>query len=177
MIPKRYVVIVAGLLLLGLGFAAGAYYGVSTKGWNSPLPADRLLDRRSENGPTPLRIAEIVLERKGCLGTCPIYTIILRSDRTAWYIGKRHAVRMGKYYANAPMFERLAAYLEMQHFNSFADEYGNGIYDAGVATTSIVIDGKRKSVTASSPAEPTELWVIDALIDGIAASLSWEKQE
>lgn len=39
-------------------------------------------------------ISEIAIEGTGCFGSCPIYTLILRSDGTATYMGRRNIRRM-----------------------------------------------------------------------------------
>jgi hypothetical protein len=146
--------------------------------WNATLNSDWLLDRRTEHAATRTRISEIVLERSGCFGICPIYRITLRKDRTASYVGKRHVEKVGNYYGEAWQFDRLAHWIEMEHFSSFESEYEKGISDADVVRTSIVLDGRRKTVTTyASGGGPIELWAINAAIDGVAANIRWKKRQ
>lgn len=157
-------------------------YQDALSGWDGPLRSQSLLDRKSEKAPAPIRVTEIVLERHGSpLG--PAYTITFKKGATtrlplgkAWYVGKRHVSKMGTYSGDVWDFDRLAAWIEMQHFSDFDDEYNKGVYEGEIVTTSITIGRVRKTVTNyAAGAGPIELWVINAAIDGVAANIRWEK--
>lgn len=178
----RISVLIALVTLLACVVFGLRTYRDTLNGWDHPLRSQALLDRKSEKAPTPLRVTEIVLERHGSpLG--PAYTITFKKDATtplplgkAWYVGKRHVPMMGTYSGDVWDFDRLAAWIEMQHFSDFDEEYNKGTSEGEVVTTSVTIGGARKTVTNyAAGGGPIELWVIDSAIDGVAANIHWEK--
>lgn len=120
-------------------------------------------------------ITEITLERTACFGFCPIYKLILRSDGTATYIVMRFVERQGTYKAYSSGFEHLAKIIEARRYFSFRDRYTEPVTDLPSAITSVVRNGKRKTVENYGNFGPIELWEIETLIDGVIANARWEK--
>ncbi len=127
---------------------------------------------------TSSRISEIKLKRLGCYGSCPVYEVTLRNDGTATFIGYANVSRIGTYHASEYQFnfDKLADWIEHAGFFELENEYARGWVDAEVVSTSVVNDSIRKTVmTYNSGEPPTELWAIDAVIDGVVARIDWEK--
>jgi hypothetical protein len=120
-------------------------------------------------------ITEITLERTACFGFCPIYKVILRSDNTATYIGMKFVERQGTYKAYISGFEYLAKIIEARRYFSLRDRYTEPISDMPSAITSVVRNGKRKTIDNYGNSGPIELWEIENLIDGLIANARWEK--
>ncbi len=120
-------------------------------------------------------ITEITLERTACYGTCPIYKVILESNGTATYIGMQFVERKGTYKAYISGFEQLAKIIEARKYFSFSASYTEPVTDLPSAITSVVRNGKRKTINNYANSGPIELWEIETLIDGLIANARWEK--
>ena len=157
------------LIILGLFISSTAGLAVMSPQVHA-LPQPTLIN------PLPkVTITEITLERTACFGTCPIYKLILKSDGTAVYIGTRFVERLGTYTAYVSGFEHLAKIIEARRYFSLSDRYTKPVTDLPSAITSVVRNGKRKTVENYGNFGPLELWEIETLIDGVVANARWEK--
>ena len=121
------------------------------------------------------QITEITLERTACFGTCPMYKVTLRRDGTATYAGRRFVERQGTYTGKVYGFDRLAQLMDSRGFFNLKDNYSMRATDLPSAITSAVQAGKRKTIVNYGDAGPVELWGIEKAIDGMMASVKWEK--
>src|SRR5882762_10451032 len=72
-------------------------------------------------------VSEITVERKGCFGSCPFYTLTLRRQGTSVYIGNRRSGGSGHYSAERVAdgeFDRLSKAITDFGFFDLADQYG-----------------------------------------------------
>jgi hypothetical protein len=126
------------------------------------------------------QITEITVERKGCFGGCPVYSITLRRDGSATYIGKRFVERIGTFASKNryPIdFAPLAKVIDYEGFFGLGEKYNVGSVDAEVVTTTVIRNNQSKAVTTfNSGKGPVELWIIDTLLDGVTANIPWQKQ-
>jgi hypothetical protein len=84
-------------------------------------------------------ITEIGLERGGCYGTCPIYTLVLKSDGTFTYKGAQFVEKLGVFSGTIPVyrFNQLAQFLKDSGYMNLQDGYGEigddreTVYNAG----------------------------------------------
>lgn len=129
-------------------------------------------------------ISEISLEHSGCLGSCPVYSVILRSDRTATYTGKFYVKRIGTYKGKIKQsdFAQLVNLIESRNFFSLRDRYdyytiGSQIYatDQDMITLEVVRRGQRKSVEDYGRTGPTELRQIEDAIERIIVRTKWKR--
>jgi hypothetical protein len=129
------------------------------------------------------KVTEISLERKGCLGPCRIYKVMLRGDGSAMYVGKENVDHKGifandKFWPIASEFSQLADAIDRAGFFRLAGEYGADWVDAEVVVTTVTRNGQTKTVTTRNSAkDPKELWLVDTLIDGVVAKVHWVKQD
>lgn len=129
-------------------------------------------------------ISEITLERERCYGGCPVYKVILRRDGSATYIGKENVSLIGQYKSQVfpyqPLgaeFIRLAKLIASQGFLKMNDQYAVLITDSDTVITSVVHNGKRKTIVNYASQAPIELYGIERAIDGVAAQIKWEQDK
>lgn len=157
------------LIALGLVISSSVVFAAMPQQINA-LPQPTIIHPL----PQP-RITEITLERTACYGFCPIYKVILKSDGTATYIGVKFVERTGTYKAYISGFENLAKIIEARRYFSLRDRYTEPVTDLPSAITSVVRNGKRKTVENYGNFGPLELWEVETLIDGLIANARWEK--
>jgi hypothetical protein len=121
------------------------------------------------------QITEVTLERTPCFGTCPNYKVTLRSDGTITYEGKRFVTMMGTYKGQAYGFDKLAQFILAQDYFNLNDNYRIGASDLPSAITSVVQNGKRKTIVDYGGAGPIGLWGIEMSIDGILRNAKLEQ--
>lgn len=121
------------------------------------------------------QITEITLERTACFGTCPMYTLTLRRDGTATYVGREYVERKGTYKGKIYGFDRLAQLVQSRGYFNLKDEYTVNATDLPSAITSVVRSGRRKTIRNYGESGPVELWGIEVAIDGMIANTKWEK--
>jgi hypothetical protein len=121
------------------------------------------------------QITEVTLERTACFGPCPMYTITLRRDGTATYVGRKYTERQGTYTGNFYGFQRLAQFIESKGYFKLKDKYSTPITDAPGTITSVVRAGRRKTVNNYADSGPVELFAIEKAIDGMVANTKWVK--
>jgi len=113
------------------------------------------------------QITEVTLERTPCFGYCPSYKVTLKSDGTIIYEGKKFVQMMGTYKGEVYNFERLAQLISSVNYFGLNDNYRAGVSDLPSAITSVVQNGKRKTIRDYGGAGPIELWGVEMAIDGM----------
>jgi Domain of unknown function (DUF6438) len=136
--------------------------------------SEREIERKVES------ITEIYLARSGdCGGPCPIYSVTLRKDGTASYVGYENVIRPGRHHGkiDSYYFFRLAWLLDSQGFFQMKNEYpedGTVIADASEANVGATRDGRKKDVWEYTGEGPIELWGIEMAIDAVVNEIQWE---
>jgi hypothetical protein len=113
--------------------------------------------------------------RSPCFGTCPNYTFSIYNSGYAIYEGKRNAIMEGTFTTQLTVAEMksLVEVANSINYNSLEDEYDNeNVTDLPSTITSIVIDGKRKSIKCRLRC-PAELRVFQNAFDRLAESKEW----
>jgi len=122
-------------------------------------------------------ITEIGLERGGCYGTCPIYTLVLKSDGTFTYKGVQFVEKLGVFSGTIPVyrFNQLAQFLKDSGYMNLQDGYGEIGDDRETVYTTVVMNGKRKIVMNHGSGGPSTLWAVEQLIDlALANEAIWK---
>jgi hypothetical protein len=126
-------------------------------------------------------ITEVGIERTACFGTCPIYTLIIKSDGTFRYKGVEYVERKGEFTGTLPVeyFHRLAQFIRDSGYMELDDEYRLSATTRPSATTytMVVRNGKRKTVSNYRNAGPTKLWAIESLIDDLLRNAQWRDSQ
>ena len=123
---------------------------------------------------------EITVERKGCLGPCPVYKLSLRKNGTSTYYGEKFVERIGQYSAKEFPgfdFDRLSRAVSDLRVFDLHDEYEAEWIDSERVIVTVVRPSESKTVRSFYFSKaPFELWAVVTLADGIAANLRWVKQ-
>jgi hypothetical protein len=121
------------------------------------------------------QITEVTLERTACYGSCPIYKVTLRRDGTISYKGREFVELKGSYEGKVYGFDRLAQLILSSGYFNLKDRYTINATDLPSTITSVVREGKRKTVTNYGDRGPVELWGIEMAIDGMLKGAELEK--
>lgn len=127
--------------------------------------------------PDKNKITEMTLSRSQCLGTCPLYKILLRRDGTALYRGGANVPLVGDYIGSIDpeTFARLARIVQSRGYFKLWDYYTDNLTDGPTYTVSVVCDGVRKIVSDYDGAGPAELHAVQDAIDNVAGPIQWQK--
>lgn len=122
-------------------------------------------------------ITEIGIEHTPCFGPCPIYTAIFKSDGTFRYTGVSGVgvTRVGDFTGTVPVsyFHELAQFVRDSGYMNLKDGYRRDITDFPTTYTTVVMNGKRKTVMNHANAGPTKLWAIERLTDDLLGVARW----
>jgi TonB family protein len=135
-----------------------------------------LAQQQTSNSATD--ISAIAVDRKGCFGACPKYTLTLRRQGTSTYIGKT-GPRRGLYTAG-PVgvgdFDQLMKAISDVLLFDLPDVIGLVAEDAEEVVVTVTTAEKSKTVTTYDLASaPAPFAAIVMLADTVAARLSWER--
>ena len=124
-------------------------------------------------------ITEIGIEHSGCFGSCPIYTLIVKSDGTFRYNGAKYVERKGEFKGTIQVwhFQQVAQFIRDSGYMELEDWYTRGLTDSATTYTLVVMGGKRKTVSNYANSGPSKLWAIEELIDGLMAKAQWARSQ
>jgi len=119
------------------------------------------------------------IERTVCFGMCPAYKMTIYSDGFVEYEGIRAVDKIG-FYTRTISQVRMDSIVNQAKdigFMDFKDEYDDQmVTDLPSATTTVVIDGKKKSVMRRH-GYPKRILTLEALFDNIMKSGSWTSED
>jgi hypothetical protein len=123
-------------------------------------------------------VSLIGLERTPCFGSCPVYSVTIKSDGAVNYQGEANVERKGKHtgHIDTLKFNRLAEFIREEGFMFLADNYSIPVTDIPSTYTAVTIDGERKSIKNRGNAGPSKLWAIEQLIDKLVLETEWEEK-
>jgi hypothetical protein len=123
----------------------------------------------------PADIREVGLDRGMCFGTCPAYSVVLRSDGTAEWEGRAHVDRIGPHAGriDGKAFARLAKAVMRSGFFDWRDNYSapvtdNPEYRLRVRTTEV-----EKTVRQYATEEPPGFGPLAELVDDAVDAVGW----
>jgi hypothetical protein len=108
-----------------------------------------------------------------------MYTVVLRADGTATYVGRGNVERLGEHSGviEPAMFQRLGALAkEIGFMDDFSSTYSCGVTDNPTVYVSVVSAGKRRTIQHYAPnaTGPMALWWLEHLIDEVANGAEWQ---
>jgi len=123
-----------------------------------------------------LPYSEVKLERRGCFGTCPAYTVTFRRDGTVSYQGGRYVDKLGEHTGRLPLeeFASLGHLLERMRFESLEVAYAAPRNPDTVVVSVTQVDGHTSAVLSSGRRGPPELWTLHRVIDGLLVHVRWD---
>jgi hypothetical protein len=128
-------------------------------------------------------VTEIDFESRASALLCWSHHIVFRADSSATLYTERCRnatpddratfceVKQGRAWG----LEKLARLIEKNGFYALHGKYTANVTDAEFVNTRVVRDGKRTEVVDYAGAGPFELWVVETAIEGVAATVDWEK--
>lgn len=120
----------------------------------------------------------IVLQRSGCFGTCPIYSVEIAGDGRVLYNGERFVAVLGKHRRTIPPAEVRALYDSFRRADFFwlLDDYRAPIFDGPLYSVSLTYDGHSKTVIdylGGAIGMPHDVIDLEDLIDKTANTQRW----
>lgn len=137
-------------------------------GCNGPKKSSAMQDQKT----APERLVH--LDKKGCRGYCPRYTVELYSDGMLKFTGRDHVAMVGD--AERQLTERemasVQSLLGTTSFHTLDELYDNGIVDVPFHTMEINYAGKRKMVKSRGD-KPGAFQELEKLMEVLAQKESW----
>jgi len=128
------------VMTLGITATGGEIQDAYEK-WVRPRPTDmKDEEQRFERLMEPThKVTEIGLERTECFGTCPVYSVVLKSDGTVRYVGTDHVPRKGTRTGEVSTwdFNQLAEYILESGYQDLEVNYEANVADLPVAYTMV----------------------------------------
>ena len=121
-------------------------------------------------------ITEIGIERTGCFGTCPIYTLVVKNDGSFRYVGKANVEHMGAHTGRIRdgAFDWLAQFIKDSRYMGLKDGYVRQVTDLATTYTMVTMKGQSKIVRDYGAAGPSSLLVTEVLIDRLLEGATWD---
>ena len=118
----------------------------------------------------------IYFDRSACFGACPAYTLTLRGDGSAEYIGRSNVENVGVYQSTVDRKSLLLLANEFEKIKFFTlkEVYDAEVTDIPTFTLRYTLNDSTKTVTDRF-APPPGLRDLEKLIDEIADKLDWKK--
>ena len=142
--------------------------------------APRFFDRSKFRPPTlsEVEIARIGIERSGCFGSCPIYSLVVEADGSFEYIGIANVSRIGRYKGKAdPMrYRSVVALMSEARYFSMQDVYSVDVTDQEFVYTMAERGGQAKVIENYAASGPLVLWAIEELIDTLLLTADWDDE-
>lgn len=172
----RFKYTVLGFALISLAFSCkstkNAQEAEAPADSAAPIEETAEVPTSSEQPTERTFFASIV--RTACFGTCPIYNMTIYSDGYVEYNGIRFVPKLGEQTGQIPV-DQLQHFVDKANeieFMEMEDEYDSPITDLPSATTTIVLNGKKKSVRRRHN-YPQRILQFEVLFDDLIETVEW----
>lgn len=127
-----------------------------------------------ERGAELLPFDSIELDRQGCYGICPVYTVTFERSGLARLSAKRGLPQVGIFYGRIDVltYGRLSYAIEQLDFASMNGRWPMSI-DADTAVVTVTSNAGPKRLEDSGQSGPIGLWSIEQIIDAIRSDIVW----
>jgi ankyrin repeat protein len=120
----------------------------------------------------------MTLERTGCFGTCPGYSVEIHGDGTVKYTGKSYVVVTGEHrdHISAEQVSELIDAFRAANYFSLEDSYSYPVTDNPTYLTSFRVDQVEKHVhdyVGDEAGMPEAVSELEAMIDRVADTKKW----
>jgi hypothetical protein len=133
---------------------------------------------RYEQALQAIPFERIELQRTGCFGTCPIYTVTLFRNGKARYHGEAFVKNIGDFSGRLDpyTFGRVCYLLDRLHFSELEREYKAPWTDDETVYLRVWPAWGGQPIIAKTYGGhgPIELWGVQQAIDAVAARIEWE---
>jgi hypothetical protein len=123
-------------------------------------------------------ISSISYTANGCFGTCPVFSISINKDRTAFYIAGKYNKKEGKFAGRIKdeNYTEIIDLLNYIDFKNLKDEYTTKASDGPSCELSIKLDnGEIKIIKDETMQGTFGLARIYELLDGLRTNQHWKK--
>ena len=119
------------------------------------------------------------MERTRCYGTCPAYTVIIKSDGTFHYKAERNVKRPGEHTGKISEWKlkELFEFIKDADYFALEDKYWITVTDHSTVYTYVVMNGKKKIISNYANSGPPKLWAIEQLIDYLLLDAEWDNEK
>ncbi len=116
----------------------------------------------------------ISMKKGGCYGTCPIYDVIVYSDRSVKYRGKKFVDKNGIYakVLSKENYKNLVSSFDEANFHEFQDFYESNIADLPEITLSYTKKKVKKTIKGKRE-RPEALHKLEFLLEQIVEGEGW----
>lgn len=117
----------------------------------------------------------IKLERGGCLGTCPVYSVELRGSGEIRFEGQKFVTVPGSHRDTLRRedLEDLVEQFQDAEFFSLKSSYGEAAADVPAVVLTVSVDGRTKSVTNRFGAVPPILGELEQAVEFHGHTVQW----
>jgi uncharacterized protein DUF6438 len=156
--------------------AAGELFDLYYKSHSGTFPVSPKSRSGAEIDRVDSEIKEVGIERLGCLGRCPIYTLIVKNDGSFRYTGGAYVERKGKFTGRIRMWRWLLVvqYIRDMDYFSLDERYQVSSTDGDTVFTTVLRGDRRKTISNYSSAGPIRLAALQELIDGLLSNAEWD---
>jgi hypothetical protein len=122
-------------------------------------------------------ITEVGIERYGgCLGSCPIYTLVVKSDGSFRYQGQANVDRKGQFTGKIRLWRwtRVVQYIRDMDYFALDERYQASATDQDDVLTTVAKGSRRKTISNYGSAGPIRLWALQVLIDSLLTDAEWD---
>ena len=119
------------------------------------------------------------IQRGACFGACKVYTLEVYNSGYIRYFGEKNCPTLGTHYGmlKKEEFQALKEKVGEVGYANFKDSYNTpNVTDVPTVTTSVLIDGKRKTVTRTM-GFPKELKEFEDYFDVIIENQKWPTKD
>ena len=149
------------------------------QGWRGITLTNASGQLEMSHGPINIKhgVTEIGIERTQCYGTCPDYTFVVSANGRCRYEGGKFAKVQGRRTGQASVIicHRIAEFSRELSFFALENEYDPTVTDNPTTFTTMVMNGKRKTIRNYAEGGPTRLLALELLIDQMLADVQWDK--
>jgi len=178
----------AGCLIAGACLLASPIYGQAATDGEMTDQARYLLEGARPDAKVPFpgikdwSTLRIRLERSGCYGSCPIYSVEISGDGTVSYVGRYYVAVTGvqTYHIDQEAVRGLYRAFEKAEFFWTYDAYESPITDFPTYTISISFDGHSKTIVdyaGKRAGMPKVITDLEDTIDAVAGTERWIKKD
>lgn len=124
------------------------------------------------------KVSFIGISHSGCHGPCPAYSFQVKRDGSFEYYGLRFVAHKGKWVGTVDktLLGRILKVIETSGFMGLQAQYRRGADGTERVTTTVVMDGRKKTVEDDAYAGPPELKSVEKAVESLVNTAKWQKQ-
>ena len=138
------------------------------------------VSKSSEHKEKQVRSKELLIrvEATPCFGSCPAYTMSIFKNGRVTYNGQKFVKTTGAHTGaiNGKEIDLITEKIKEIGYFNLEDEYDQPVTDLPTVTTTVILDGKKKTIKARI-GHPDSLKELHKLLHGFTESIEWNDAE